>query len=329
MVQDRGTVAQLNKVALHSSAPFNDGRFFDIETTDLYFGDGSGVAYSYDFSDPANPTENDQIQTGQSVLYNGVSLREDESLCAYGGSGGQNTTILDTSDPSNLSIASELSVNSNDGVLIAGDSLVIGDFNAGDVLFYDISDPANPSDTGTTSFAPGTIWEVVPMTRLQGGTTSPHVAIETGGFVEVYDVSDPANPSYVVGVSHPFGGSVESLNSDGDYLYVSTRDGDDTRNIAYYTYDLSAGTVGYAGQVFTPTPVGSSTTHDGLDTYAGTMLWSTSNGIAGERRDGKGDATALAEGNGPNASFGTTVVGDTLYSQLRFGVDGMLVATVS
>lgn len=144
--------------------------------------------YTYDISDPANIVQLSELDTpfdSRTVHYeNGYAYLIDNSP--------GNLAIVDLQDPSNPSILSQTTIpnSSTYDYIIAIESTPTTttaylNGTGGDVLIFDVTDPAAPSLTTTANFLPA-------ITRFEVSDSMLYIGASD---LYIYDLTDPFNPA--------------------------------------------------------------------------------------------------------------------------------------
>ncbi len=176
---------------------------------DIVFGVGQGGVMSYDISDPSDP----QLvghESGPHARFHRVELLADGMLAVahrdYG------VSIVDATDPTDLSLELTLSVNGWEGMAREGDRLYVSSRTDGTIHVLDVSVPTAPVELGTSNKGLSSPWDLTPI--VDGWT---YAADNDLGLVPIGVDGDSAT----IGEPVPLDGATLHAAVDGDLLYVS------------------------------------------------------------------------------------------------------------
>ncbi len=196
-----------------------------------YVARGSGLVV-LDVTDPANMVELDSIDLGAHVY--DLALAGDYAYVGKGPTGdalvANGFGVVDISDPTNLSVVS-LDIDTTKGsagaiAIASGAAYVIAGGghtrDSGDLMMFEISNPANPVWAGRFDSTGGEVYAVT----VQGDrayVVAPAGDIADDSLLKVYDLSDPLAPVLLGDTPVFMQGGIRpsAIAMDGDHAYVT------------------------------------------------------------------------------------------------------------
>jgi hypothetical protein len=200
-----------------------------------YLGDAIEVV---DISDPFNPTHEASISHGGSTLLDGPTSIAISGNYAYVVSQNSDALeIINISNPASPTHAASI-VNGGGGsggalldtpfkLKISGDYAYVASLNSDALEIINISDPLNPTHSGSISHGGSTLLEFANNVFIYENYA--FVTASQSHAVEVVDITDPANPTHVTSIVDGAGGALLNGANDivisGNYAYVAAEGG--------------------------------------------------------------------------------------------------------
>lgn len=219
---------------------------FKVAYTDgfvLVTGDSATNVTSVDVSTPSSPTVSDVLSLGASVGPRGMAMYGTYAVIGHDSA----ISIVDASDPTNLSITgtlSDLQLGSCYDIVVVGDLAYVATLNVDRLTIVDLSNPASPSIEGSVQNA--AIIDSVRGVDVNG-TVCYVSAFSDNRFVTL-DVSNPASPTIT-------GNVVDATNLSGIWAVAHMGDG----LVACGAFTGDRFTIVDASTPATPTVIGSVT----------------------------------------------------------------------
>ena len=188
--------------------------------TAYYLRHGDGMEkklVGLDILDPAHPVEVVSLDMPGYWWFHGFDYR-DGCACVAGGPYG--LRVLDVSDPgSSREVGSYDPHSLTSGLALAGNHAFIStDFNDGELLVYDVSDPSSPTEVTALTVEGRPFW----LSTWESYLHVPGVEINQVTGVSVLDISDPENPTQAAFWPCPgWNGVPLSVERYGDYAFVA------------------------------------------------------------------------------------------------------------